>query len=266
MEEPSFAQQLSEFQKLMSDTDQYLNTDAKCKYAYYATRLGKVLEDDVTRALTECARGTVFEGKVNKVSGQRFPDIIVAEKFGVEVKSTKENHWTSTGSSILESTRVDSVRIIYLTFGKMGGNPIEFRSKPYDECLYSIAVTHMPRYLINMDLPKDQTIFKKMQITYEELRKKKDPVAPVAKYLREQLKEGESLWWAGNHDDEAVSPTIRMWNTLSSKKKEVYRAHGMVAYPQVFNRKYGDFVLWLASQGVVCPNVRDLFSRYRTCK
>ena len=80
------------------------------------------------------------------VSGQRFPDIVAGQHFGVEVKSTKENKWVSTGSSIVESTRVDDVGSIYMLFGKLGGIPAEFRCKPYQNCLYDIAVTHSPLF------------------------------------------------------------------------------------------------------------------------
>ena len=79
------------------------------------------MEDDVKSALEECAIGTPFENTIEKISGQKFPDIVAAKFYGVEVKSTKENHWTSTGSSILETTRVADVERIYMTFGKLGG-------------------------------------------------------------------------------------------------------------------------------------------------
>ena len=75
-------------------------------------RGGNPLEDDVKSALEECAIGTPFENTIEKISGQKFPDIVAAKFYGVEVKSTKENHWTSTGSSILETTRVADVENI----------------------------------------------------------------------------------------------------------------------------------------------------------
>ena len=97
---------IDEFKVLMRKTDQFLNEDARRRPTYYSQRAGKPLEDDVVAALNECAKGTVFANTIEKVSGQRFPDIVAARYYGVEVKSTKDNHWTSTGSSILETTRV----------------------------------------------------------------------------------------------------------------------------------------------------------------
>jgi hypothetical protein len=133
---------LDEFVILMQKTDAFLNEDALRRPSYYVTRVGTPLEDDVKIALEECAKGTPFENTIEKISGQKFPDIVASKYYGVEVKSTKENHWTSTGSSILETTRVEDVQRIFLTFGKLGGKPIQFLSRPYEKCLSGIAVTH----------------------------------------------------------------------------------------------------------------------------
>lgn len=251
---------LLEFQELMKNTDLLLNKDALERPKYYKTRGGSPLEDDVKAALEECARGTVFENTIEKVSGQKFPDIIAAKFYGVEVKSTKENHWTSTGSSILETTRLADVERIYMTFGKLGGDPIQFLSKPYEKCLCGIAVTHMPRYLIDMRLNNGQTIFDKMGIQYDELRKMDNPIAPVARYYRSKLKPGESLWWAGESADETVSATIKIWRNLESEEKRKYTVYGCVSFPEVFRGDYDRYALWLTSQGVVDPHIRDQFS------
>lgn len=252
--------ELSEFRRLMAKTDQFLNADAIKRPRYYATRGGNPLEDDVMEALTECSKGTPFQGTIEKVSGQKFPDIVAAKFYGVEVKSTKDDHWTSTGSSILETTRVADVERIFMTFGKLGGNPIEFLSKPYEECLYGIAVTHMPRYLIDMRLKKGETIFDKMGVPYDELRQMDNPIAPVSKYYRSQLKPGESLWWAGDAADETVSATIRLWKNLTPEEKRRYTVYGCVNYPEIFGGDYDRYSLWLTSQGVVDPHIRDQFS------
>ena len=251
---------LTEFKDLMGRTDIILNADASVRPNYYATRGGSLLEDDVTAALAECAKGTAFENTIEKVSGHRFPDIVAARYYGVEVKSTTGNHWTSTGSSILESTRISDVERIYMTFGKLGGMPIEFLSKPYEDCLYDIAVTHMPRYLINMKLQKNETIFAKMGIDYDTLRQMDNPIAPVSRYYRKQLKPGESLWWAGDSGEETVSATIKLWKNLNTDSKRKYTVYGCVNFPEVFKGDYDRYALWLTSQGIVDPHIRDQFS------
>ncbi len=250
---------LEEFQALMKKTDTILNNDAQKRPQYYSTRSGNPLEDDVLAALEEGAARTPFANTITKVSGQRFPDIVAAKFYGVEVKSTKEDHWTSTGSSILETTRIQDVERIYMTFGKLGGQPT-FLSKPYEECLSGIAVTHMPRYLIDMRLSKEDTIFSKMGIPYDTLRKLDNPVAPVSKYYRSKLKPGESLWWAGDSVEESVSATIRLWKNLTADEKKKHTIYGCVHYPEVFGGNYDRYALWLTSQGVVDPHIRDQFS------
>lgn len=252
--------QLEDFKKLMSKTDKLLNEDAKNRHDYYLTRGGKLLEDDVKAALEECAIGTPFENTIEKISGQRFPDIIAAKFYGIEVKSTTKDHWTSTGSSILETTRVTDVERIFMTFGKLGGNPIEFLSKPYEECLYGIAVTHMPRYLINMQLNEGETIFDKMGISYDKLRVLDNPIKPVADYYRGQLRPGERLWWVGDTEDETVSPTIRLWKNVSLSERTKMKTYALVYYPEVFVGDYDRYALWLSAQGVVDTHIRDQFS------
>ena len=69
-----------------------------------------------------------------------------------------------------------------LVIGKLGGNPPEFRCRPYQEVLYDIAVTHSPRYLINMELQDGETIFDKMKTTYDEFRANENNIAKAREY------------------------------------------------------------------------------------
>lgn len=211
---------LTDFRLLMSKTDALLNAEAVDKQDYYAKRNSSLLETDVYEALCRCAVHTPFENTISLVSGSSFPDIVASRFYGVEVKSTIKNHWKSIGSSILESTRDPNVERIFLTLGKLG-KPVSFMSRPYEECLSGISVTHYPRYQIDMELPAGQTIFDKMGISYDELRKMDNPVAPVSTYYKSKLKPGESLWWAA--EEESVAPPIlRLWTSLSSEQKNAY--------------------------------------------
>lgn len=257
---------IEEFRKLMSLTDDLLNREAVGKEKYYSKRNGTALEEDVCEALTRSAVNTPFEGTIQLVSGASFPDIIANKYYGVEVKSTNKNHWKSIGSSILESTRDQTVERIYLTFGKLG-KPVAFKSRPYEECLSGISVTHYPRYQIDMELKKGETIFDKMGISYDTLRKMDNPVSPVSKYYKSQLKEGESLWWAenGDIDSNSVPATVRIWSTLSPKEKTQFTVQGYVLFPEILskgdNKKYQRYALWLATRcGIINTNIRDQFS------
>ncbi len=253
---------VEEFSSLMRRTDDFLNQDAFKRQNFYSKLQPDSLEEIVTDALKGCAKNTPFEDKIRLVSGASFPDIVARDYYGIEVKSTNKNKWVSTGSSILESTRVRSVERIFLTFGKLG-KPVSFKSRPYEECLSGIAVTHYPRYQIDMNLSKGETIFDKMSIPYDTFRKMENPIAPVSKYYKKLLKPGQSLWWSQN---EIVSPPIlRLWNTLSEEEKKRYTATGFALFPEVFSQRsaqqYHRYVLWLATHcSIIIPNVRDLFS------
>lgn len=257
---------IEEFRKLMIATDNMLNREAIGREHYYEKRNGTVLEEDVCDALVRCAIHTPFEGTIQLVSGASFPDIVANKYYGVEVKSTNKNHWKSIGSSILESTRDQNVERIFLTFGKLG-SPIAFRSRPYEECLSGISVTHYPRYQIDMDLQKGETIFDKMGIPYDSLRKMDNPVAPVARYYKSQLREGESLWWAAGSDVESneVPVTVKLWSALSPAEKTHFTVQGYALFPEILSRgsskKYQRYALWLATNcGIINTNIRGQFS------
>ncbi len=256
---------LDEFKQLMAKTDALLNSEAVDKEEYYKGRNGTKLEEDVYDALTRCAAHTPFDGSIQLISGASFPDIVANQFYGVEVKSTNKNHWKSIGSSILESTRDQNVERIFLTFGKLG-KPIAFRSRPYEECLSGISVTHYPRYQIDMELGAGQTIFDKMGVPYDELRKMENPVAPVSRYYRSNLKPGESLWWSDSNVEETVAPpTVRLWNTLTPKEKIFYTVQGYALFPEILGqnstKKYQRYALWLATNcGIINTNIRDQFS------
>lgn len=251
---------LEEFVSLMERTDELLNRKAQEDPGHFKARGGSLLEDDVLDALNECAYGTKFAGTIKKVSGQKFPDIVVSKCYGVEVKSTKEDRWVSTGSSILETTRVPNVDVIYLTFCKLGGDCVMFKSRLYQECLSGTAVTHMPRYLIDMRLEKGDTIFDSMHLPYDKLRNMDNPISPVASYYRSRLKAGESLWWTGDSSEEAVSAKIRLWKKLSKEEKAELTVYACVNFPEVLVGNYDRYALWLTSQGVVDSHIRDQFS------
>ena len=71
-------------------------------------------ETIVFEQMTNASRGSVFEGTIYQTGTHAFPDIVANKYFGVEVKMTANNHWTSTGNSVLESSRVNDVEKIYI--------------------------------------------------------------------------------------------------------------------------------------------------------
>lgn len=256
---------IEEFENLCNRMCEYMNDKANKEPDYYLSKGAQKLEPEVKTALDIVARGTCFENTIEIISGQRFPDIVAAKYYGVEVKSTKDDKWTMIGGSVAEGTRVEDVELIFILFGKLH-KPVEFKTRRYEECLCDIAVTHSPRYKIDMELPKGETIFDKMGISYDEMRKMDNPIEPVVKYFRSILKPGESLWWVNGEDATSGSAPakIRMWKTLSKEEREDLIAQGFALFPELFSNssnKYERFTLWLvANHGVVSSSMRDPFS------
>ncbi|MCX5642317.1 MAG: hypothetical protein NTY10_03685 [Candidatus Omnitrophica bacterium] len=221
-------------------------------------------ETIVFEQMCEAAKGTTFEGKVKQTGTYIFPDIVANKYFGVEVKMTVNDHWTSTGNSILESSRIEDVERIYIVFGKFGGK-LDIRYRIYQECLPEISVTHSPRYRINMDLPLGKSIFDKIGVDYDTLRNDPNPIQKIKDYYRSQLKEGEELWWIDQDgDDKAVSPIIKPFRGLSDKEKENFVVEAMILFPEIFgnsNTKFERAAAYLiAEYNAVSANLRDLFT------
>lgn len=251
------------FQSLLSNTIQSLEVESKRNQKKYLSLLGNKLENVVADVMADNAMGTPFENSIELISGQKFPDIIANKFYGVEVKTTSKNHWTTTGNSVLESTRIDGIERIFMLFGKMA-SPIEFKCRPYEDCLSDVVVTHSPRYLINMDIPAGQTIFDKLQIPYDTLRNLSSPIKPITDYYRRFLKKGEEVWWLDSEESKSTGLIIKLWNNLAPLEKKYYMLKSMILFPEIFSNrsdKFNRLAVWLVnSEGVVCPNIRDVFT------
>jgi hypothetical protein len=257
--------QNEQFEKVLTSSQVILEKKNKSTPDYFPKQTPTDFEKDVHVAMCDAATGTPFEKTFELVSGHRFPDIISNNYYGVEVKTAKEN-WKSTGNSVLESTRVDKIERIYLFFGRLS-KPSAFKYRKYEECLYEVAVTHSPRYLIDMDLSAGRSIFDKMKISYDALRTLDKPIKPFINYYRSIAKEGEEPWWmegADSEDEAIVRPTVSLWNTLSTAEQDDIRNQAMALFPEIFGNsptKYHNLSLWLATRkGVVDSSLRDRFT------
>ena len=259
------------FVELMSNTEKILNDDASSFPQKYKELTSSSLERCAVEKIKLACEDSPFDAnEVALVSGQKFPDIVAEKYYGIEVKSTKGDQWTSTGSSIVETTRVECVDDIYMLFGKLGGDIPQFKCRPYQDVLHDIAVTHSPRYLINMQLDKQDTIFAKMGTTYDEFRTSPDSITMARRYYRERAKQQnrkEMPWWITlDNIDSPHSFNIKLWNSLELRDRRVLQAKCMILFPEALNpttskTKYNNTTLWLCSYNqVVNPNIRDLYS------
>lgn len=271
---PSDATQTDiEFAHFMRLAESWLNDASESQKAQFRKYNGTEMERIALKALKDVAPQTSFSvDSIKLVSGLRFPDIQAAGHFGVEVKTTKSDSWTSTGSSIVESTRIPNVSRIYMLFAKLGGTTPEFRCRPYEQCLSNIAVTHAPRYLIDMNLADngEENIFEKMSVDYDTFRQldEKEKISSVRRYYMHVNKakgKYEMPWWMGDSDsDVSSSIMIRFFTDLTTQEKSEIRARMFILFPELFSSKqdkYKRAALWMCSRySVICSNLRDTFS------
>ena len=254
-----------EFERILDELSKILNQEAKGNPDFYRSKSGTKLEKVVYELLLDISKNTPFENTIDIISGQKFPDIVAKGYYGIEVKTTKTDSWTSTGSSIIESTRVEGVEKIYLLFGKLS-DPIGFKIRPYEECLSDIVVTHSPRYKIDMELGENETIFEKLDIPYDAFRKDENSINIVKDYYKKTLKPGQNLWWIDSKpiEEQAVSPVVKMWSTLTMEEKKEIQIKGLCWFPEIYGNnssKFNRFALWLVTQkGIVVTSLRDIFT------
>lgn len=253
------------FVDLMHKTEKILNDKANSNRSFFKKISPYQLEEVSLDSIKEASSSTPFRpDEIKLVSGLAFPDIVAEKYYGVEVKSTHSNQWKSTGSSIIETTRINNIEKIYLLFGKLGGNP-EFRCRPYEECLYDITVTHSPRYLIDMNANRDNTIFAKMHTTYDKLRTSENSISQVRLYYRNKaIKEnkGEMPWWLEDIEGASDNLMIRHFSTLNKDEKLNIVSQLYILFPQcMINGEYLEPSMWLtAYHQIVSHNMRDYFS------
>ncbi len=262
------------FAEFMHKTEMYLNDKTSQDHQLYKKCNGTRLEGVALEILHELSVDTPFKKEnIILVSGHSFPDIETKPCYGVEVKSTEKDSWQSTGSSIVESTRNLDIQRIYMLFGKLGGDRAEFRCRPYEQCLSNIAVTHSPRYLIDMNLSEtgSKTIFQKMSIDYDDFRllNEYDKVSKLRKYYKVQAKASGKVqmpWWMGESETsdgpEVTAPVVSLYNDLNTDEKEKINILMFVLFPaDILNGKYQRAALWMCTRfSVIIPNIRDIFS------
>lgn len=211
-----------------------------------------------------------FEGKGLKpksaANAQVFPDIVV-ETYGVEVKFTKQDTWRSVANSVSEGTRDPDATCVYIIFGKMGGKP-EVRYRAYEEAVVHVRTSHRLRFEIDMKARKRESLFKKMEVRYEEFAQLSihDKMKYIRQYAKRRLKKGERLWWLGPELEHSLPIQARLYTSLSDAEKRKLRAEAALLFPQIvaspgLKSKYDDAALYLLTyRGVLCHQARDLFS------
>ncbi|MDR0764433.1 MAG: hypothetical protein LBE65_02430 [Synergistaceae bacterium] len=201
---------------------------------------------------------------------QAFPNIAMGE-FGVEVKFTLNDTWRSVANSVLETQRIDTVKQIYIVFGKMGGLP-EVRWGEYEHSVIHVRTSHVPRFEVELSIGKatvNQSLFEEVGIRYDDFRKLQ--MQEKMKYIRAYAKKihpDGRLWRIEDSEtDEHTTPIqARLYTNLTTEEKTRLRAEAALLCPSIVKsgrsrNKYDDMVLYLLTyHGVLCHQARDLFS------
>ena len=203
----------------------------------------------------------------------RFPDVIVTTdvgKFGIEVKSSKSKNWETLGGSINESTKVLGLDEIFILFGKNINNQINIKIKEFSKCVKSVAVTHSPRYLIDMDLEDGTDIFALLNTSYEDVCATKSPFDIFKQYFKDKAKKSNTkFWFLSDEESERASETfqdleLKFFKQLSSDEQKQLVCEAIVLYPQDLfgskNSKYENSNLFFLSRNVVSNSMRDNFT------
>jgi len=201
---------------------------------------------------------------------QAFPDIAMGE-YGVEVKFTTNDTWRSVANSVLETQRIETVKHIYIIFGKMGGAP-EVRWGDYEQSVIHVRTSHVPRFEVELPIGKatvKQSLFEAMGIKYDDFRKlqMQDKMKYIRAYARKIHPDGR-LWWIEDKetDEHTVPIQARLYTNLTALEKTRLRAEAALLCPKIVEsgrsrNKYDDMVLYLLTyHGVLCHQARDLFS------
>ena len=192
-----------------------------------------------------------------------FPDIRV-NGFGVEVKYSARDTWNAVGNSVFEGMRDDNVDAVYVMFGKVGGTP-EVRWGKYEDCVKHVRVSNSPRFVLDMD-DEESSLFKRIGVAYSTFASLNDDgkMAHIRGYWRGRLQPGEHLWWL--EENHTLPLNVRLYMHLPQDEKRMLRAEAALLCPQICKpsrskQKYEDVAVYLLTyHGVLCPQVRDLFS------
>lgn len=201
---------------------------------------------------------------------QAFPDIALGE-YGVEVKFTKQDTWRCIANSVLETQRIETVKHIYVIYGKMGGTP-EVRWGEWEQSVVHVRTSHVPRFEIEMakgGVAVHESLFRQMGIRYDDFRKldMQGKMRYVRAYAKKIHPDGR-LWWVedGGEDTHTTPLQARLYTNLTAEEKVRLRAEAALLCPSIVQsgrvrNKYDDAVLYLLTyHGVLCHQARDLFS------
>lgn len=163
--------------------------------------------------------------------GKNFPDmdlILDDVRYGLELKSRNNGSWDVPGNSVFESVSDQNYEEIFLLFGshKKGIPQIKIKYRPYWEVTAGIAVTHSPRFKINMNAT--ESVFE----TSEDYKKLQNmPEEEKIMFLQSHLRNNTTgLKWFVPPTPHTIKP-INL-NSMKLEVKAQVISEVLVLYPQ----------------------------------
>lgn len=224
--------------------------------------------EDFEACVLEVVQAVIARTGINATThytsgGHAFPDIVIefsdGSRYGIEVKSStsaNSRHWKINGNSVLGSTKEDVIDT-YIIFGKTAVGNQGFRYKRYEDAIANVAVTHSPRYLIDMDLDPKDTFFAKSGLNYKQISEAEDPIGLITTYFKSQ---GQRAWWLS----ESTPAAIRMFSDLTATEQAHLLGYCFAHFPEIFSnnsQKFRRCAMWLiAERSVVSASLRDNFT------
>jgi hypothetical protein len=203
----------------------------------------------------------------------RFPDVIINTplgSWGIEVKSSKSKNWETLGGSINESTRVSGLNEIYILFGKNINNRVHVKIKEFSRCVKSVAVTHSPRYLIDMEIENGNDIFSLLNTTYQKVCTHDQPFEIFKEHFKEKARRSNTKFWFLSDDErERSSETYqelewKFFNQISEFEQDKLIAEAIILYPSdLFGSSrsfYDNANLFFLGRNVISNSMRDNFT------
>lgn len=268
------------FQKMLKLSKEKILRDNGIRSLGNAEEFWKSFERDVNLSMESSCRDLSLNWEIAYLGGHKFPDIIAKingeKSFGVEVKtlSSVGEKWKVMGGSIMESTAEKDVQRIHVFCAKK--NPFEIRIRPFEDCVQDVAVTHSPRYLLDLEIPSKESIFQKIRMPYEEIRQMENPFLAFRDYLileKNRGENGQNAWWLDplnvisdqdlaekRFTAEMENIRTRFWDELDRAKKRTLASRMLVLFPEIFRGNYKEAAKWLYRHWIVNPSFRDTFS------
>lgn len=254
-----------------------MNTEPRAEWLSVQSTKALSYEQHVRERLHYAVIAMGDEGVGHEVdlnpSGQTFPDVPCGP-FGVEVKFTNDDKWVSITNSVRETKRDESVKVVYLMFGKMGGKP-ETRWMKYEDCVVHVRTSHEPRFQVDLSGEKE-SLFSVMGIPYDEFRKLDimDKMPYIRKYARKIHPDGR-LWWledTSSGEEHSTDIDLIPYPALDKATKNRYRAEATLLCPalvadgkggngRIKTTAFKDAAMYFMTyRGVLLYNARDINS------